>query len=126
MIRIRAQLSADGRAVRIPLGDRFAPVVDDLATAYADDPDAVGRLLLAHARAVAHLDHAVTAEDATDYDRAMCAAEADGTREALLDESPAAAHLDAVLGDREAVRLADDLTARAARTRLTSQNGTAA
>nr|WTB07425.1 hypothetical protein OG546_26310 [Streptomyces antimycoticus] len=66
--------------------DRAAPLLDKLALAYAQDPSTVGRLLAAHAVHVTALDLATVRDDATDADRAMCAAEADGTREALLGE----------------------------------------
>ncbi|WP_399087974.1 hypothetical protein ACGH2B_12370 [Streptomyces sp. BBFR2] len=115
---IRPQLTPDGRAVRLPVAQRVDPLLDDLATAYAEDPDALGVLLTAHAEAVAAYDHAEASPLATDYGRAMRAAEADGTREALLAECPSGSQLDDTLTPREAIRLADDLTARAARAHL--------
>ncbi|MFJ7337847.1 hypothetical protein ACIQUU_31940 [Streptomyces sp. NPDC101116] len=114
---IAPQLTADGRMVRLPLTERVAPVLDELALAYAQDPAAVGTLLLAHAAAVVCHDHAVVSDDATDYARAVTAAEADGTREALLDECPAEATLDPLLGPDEAVTLATRLTKHAAHIR---------
>ncbi|MFF4751794.1 hypothetical protein [Streptomyces sp. NPDC001270] len=121
---IRPQVTADGRAVRIPLADRIAPVLDELAIAYANQPDVIGALLDRHAATVLALDHAVCSEDSTDYGRAMAAAEADGTREALLDECPAAAHPDDLLSPDEAVTLATRLTKRAAHIRNTQNRST--
>lgn len=122
---IRPQLTADGLAVRLPVADRVAPLLDELALAYAEDPDTLGALLVAHGGAVAALDHAVFSTTGTDYGRTMRAAEADGTREALLGELDAADGLDAALSPREAFRLADDLTSTAARIHLAT-NGHAA
>ncbi|CAL9530679.1 hypothetical protein [Streptomyces sp. enrichment culture] len=121
---ITPQITADGRMVRLPLTTRTAPVLDELALAYAQDPGAVGTLLLAHAAAVVCLDHAAVSEDATDYERAHRAAEADGTREALLDDCPSAATLDPLLDPDEAVTLATRLTRRAAHIRHTSTKDT--
>ncbi|GGW68219.1 hypothetical protein [Streptomyces griseoloalbus] len=114
---ISPQLTNDGRMVRLPLTDHAAPLLDELALAYAQDPGAVGMLLLAHAAAVVCRDRAAVSEDATDYGRAMTAAEADGTREALLDECPAAATLDPLLSPDEAVTLGTRLTRQAAHIR---------
>ncbi|MBP0456221.1 hypothetical protein [Streptomyces montanisoli] len=70
-----------------PTGDDRADVqLDELALAYAADPDTLGRLLASHAARVLRLDVAAVDEDATGAERAMCAAEANGTREALLAE----------------------------------------
>lgn len=63
-----------------------ADVLDDLALAYALDPDTVGRLLTAHAATVTALDLATVTHDGNDATRAMRTAEAAGTREALLAE----------------------------------------
>ncbi|MGD6762076.1 hypothetical protein ACOKM5_24385 [Streptomyces sp. BH097] len=63
-----------------------AALFDDLALAYAADPAAIGRLLASHAARVIALDFAVVDDRTTDYERAMRAAEADATREALLAE----------------------------------------
>ncbi|QHF97909.1 hypothetical protein DEH18_33305 [Streptomyces sp. NHF165] len=107
---IRPQLTADGRAVHLA-DDRPELLLDDLATAYAADPDTVGALL-------AHLAERVDSRDAAlcpltpEHIRAMRAAEADAAREALLDELPAGAP-EHILSPREAVALADALTARA-------------
>ncbi|MGW2497331.1 hypothetical protein ACWCV2_22880 [Streptomyces pseudogriseolus] len=106
--------------VRLPLTDHAAPLLDELALAYAQDPDAVGRLLTAHAASVTAHDYAECSEDATDYERAMRAAAADGTREALLDECPSAPTLDPLLGPDDAVTLGTRLTRQAAHIRNTS------
>lgn len=112
---IRPQLTADGLAVRIPIADRVAPVLDELAVAFADDPDTVAALLRAHAARVVRLDLATTDADATDYGRAVAAAEADGTREALTEQLPSADRLDDVLTPTEAFEAVDRLAAIAAR-----------
>lgn len=114
---MRPQLTNDGRAVRLSLGEHVAPLLDELALAYAQDPDTVGRLLAAHAASVVALDYAVCSDDATDYGRAMRAAEADGTREALLDECPTADRLDPQLDPDDAIALATRITKLAARAR---------
>ncbi|KAA6215121.1 hypothetical protein CP973_00175 [Streptomyces albofaciens JCM 4342] len=119
---IRPQLSADGRAVRLPIAARAEQLLDDLALAYAEDADAVGRLLTAHAAAVVRLDHAVVSEDMPEYERAMRAAAADGSREALLAEAPGAASLDDLLAPDQAVTLAGRITRLAAHIRHTSTN----
>jgi thioredoxin-like negative regulator of GroEL len=111
------QLTTDGLAVRLPVRAAAAPLLDDLALAYAQDPDTVGRLLAAHAARVVRLDHAVCSEDMPDHVRAMRAAEADGTREALLDECPTVADLDPLLDADQAVTLAGRITRLAARIR---------
>lgn len=123
---IRPQLTPDGTAVRLPLADRAAGLLDDLAIAYTDDPDVIGRLLAAHAATVAHLDHAVSAHDAPDYELAMRAAQADATRDTLTELLPSEAGLDEHLGPAEALRLADDLTAHAARIHLSTNRNHAA
>ncbi|MGA5084060.1 hypothetical protein [Streptomyces pseudogriseolus] len=117
---ITPQLTNDGRMVRLPLTDHAAPLLDELALAYAQDPDAVGRLLTAHAASVAALDYIACSEDAAEYERAVRAAAADGTREALLDECPSAPTLDPLLGPDDAVTLGTRLTRQAARIRNTS------
>ncbi|QCX77643.1 hypothetical protein C9F11_20040 [Streptomyces sp. YIM 121038] len=122
---IRPQLSADGLAVRLPLAEHVDPVLDDLALAYAQDPEAVGRLLAAHAASVVALDVAMCSEDATDYGRAVRAAEADATREALLDDCPAAVALDPLLAPDDAITLAGRITRAAAHIRhRTAPEGT--
>lgn len=115
---IAPQLTADGRAVRWSIAERLAPLVDDLALAYAEDPDGVGRLLAAHAAHVAALDYAQCSEDMPEYERCMRAAQADGTRDALLDELPSAERIDALLTPDDAITYATRLTKLAARTRL--------
>lgn len=120
---IRPQLSADGRAVRLPLAEQVDPLLDELALAYAQDPDAVGRLLAAHAASVVALDYAMCSDDATDYGRAMRAAQADATREALLDDCPAVVALDPLLDPDDAITLATRITKAAAHIRRrTAQN----
>ncbi|MEI5099028.1 hypothetical protein RB200_10760 [Streptomyces sp. PmtG] len=122
---IRPQLSADGLAVRLPLFEHVDPLLDDLALAYAQDPEAVGRLLAAHAARVVALDVAMCSEDATDYGRAVRAAEADATREALLDDCPAAVAVDLVLAPDDAISLAGRITRAAAHIRhRTAPEGT--
>lgn len=116
---ITPQLSTDGRMVRLPLTDHAAPLLDELALAYAQDPDAVGRLLAAHAASVTALDYIACSEDAAEYERAMRAAQADATREALLDECPSATTLDPLLGPDDAVTLGTRLTRQAAHIRNT-------
>ncbi|MFB6618907.1 hypothetical protein ACIGFK_07365 [Streptomyces sp. NPDC085524] len=112
---IRPQLTADGLAVRLPVAHRADPLLDELALAYAETPEAVGLLLAEHAGNVLALDFAVCGEDVPDHERAMRAAAADGTRDALLDEMPSADHLDDTLSAASAIRLAGELTALAAR-----------
>lgn len=120
---IRPQLTNDGTAVRLPLAEHTDPLVDDLAIAYAADPDTVGRLLATHAAAVLALDFAACSETATDYGRAMRAAEADGTREALLDELPPQA--DPTYAPDDAITLAGRITRFAATIRhRTAPEGT--
>ncbi|MFC8584192.1 hypothetical protein ACFUGD_06505 [Streptomyces sp. NPDC057217] len=114
---IRPQLSADGQLVRLPLADRTASLLDDLAVMYAEDPAEVGLLLIAHASAVLCLDHAVVDDSAHDVDRAMRAAEADGTREALLDVLPIDHQLDPLLSADDSITLAGRLTRLAGRIR---------
>ncbi|MET9291146.1 hypothetical protein [Streptomyces sp. NPDC003077] len=111
----RPQLTADGLAVRLPIADRAAPLLDELSLAYAEDPAVIGALLFTHADSVRALDHAVVCAEVADHERALRAAQADGTRDALLAEVVAAGNLDAELSPREAIRLADDLTVTAAR-----------
>jgi hypothetical protein len=121
---IRAQLTTDGTAVRLPLADRVAVLVDELAMAYADNPDDVGRLLAAHAARVFAVDYAECSEDMPDHVRAIRAAEADATRDALLDELPSADRLDDVLGPDDAITLATRITKCAAHIRLTKNRST--
>ncbi|MFZ3471434.1 hypothetical protein ACODT4_20615 [Streptomyces sp. 2.9] len=116
---IAPQLTADGSAVRWPIAERLAPLVDDLALAYAEDPIAIGYLLAAHAAHVAALDYAQCSEVMPEYERCMRAAQADATREALLDELPSAPQVDALLTPDDAITYATRLTKLAARTRPT-------
>ncbi|WIC89753.1 hypothetical protein SEA_SOJO_35 [Streptomyces phage SoJo] len=120
---IRPQLTNDGTAVRFPLAEHVDRLVDDLAIAYAADPDSVGRLLAGHAAAVLALDFAACSETETDYGRAMRAAEADGTREALLDELPP--QVDPTYAPDDAITLAGRITRFAAAIRhRTAPEGT--
>ncbi|WHM36290.1 hypothetical protein [Streptomyces sp. BPTC-684] len=114
---IRPQLSADGRYVRLPLTFRMVPLVDELALAYTEGPDPVGRLLAAHATAVDRLDFAAASPTLPDHIRAMRAAEADATREALLAETRSADRLDDLLTPDQAITLATQITRLAARIR---------
>jgi hypothetical protein len=118
---IRAQLTTDGTAVRLPLADRVAVLVDELAMAYADNADDLGRLLAAHAARVFAVDYAECSDSVPDHVRDIRAAEADDTREALLDELPSADRLDDVLGPDDAITLATRLTKLAAAIRRGEQ-----
>lgn len=68
-------------------------VVDDLAEAFAADPVRMTLLLHGHAAATFALDAVVIDPESADHECAMAAAEATGTRAALLALSPAAADL---------------------------------
>lgn len=68
-------------------------VVDDLAEAFVADPVRTTLLLHGHAAAVFALDACVIDPQSAEHECAMAAAEADGTRTALLALSPAAADL---------------------------------
>ncbi|GHC44261.1 MULTISPECIES: hypothetical protein [Streptomyces rochei group] len=115
---IRPTLTADGQAVRLALRDHItAPLLDDLAVAYADDPQTVGRLLTAHAASVVALDVAQVDTYGSEYDRAIRAAEADGTREALFDGLPHEHQLDPQYPPDEAIALAARITRHAAHIR---------
>lgn len=119
---IRPTLTADGHAVRLPIRDQItAPLLDDLAVAYVDDPATLAALLRAHAAMVLRLDHAVCSDDTPDHVRQMRAAEADGTREALLDALPADHQMDPLLLPDEAVSLATRMTRLAAHIRTTAK-----
>lgn len=121
---IRPQLTADGRAVRLPIAARAASILDDLALAYAEDPDTLGALLTQHAEHVRALDHAI-GHDVPEPERAMRAATADGSREALVDEVPLAADLDDLLAPDDAITLAGRITRLAAHIRhRTAPEGT--
>ncbi|MFD8216182.1 hypothetical protein ACFV2U_21150 [Streptomyces sp. NPDC059697] len=77
----------------------------------------MGALLAAHAAHVLRLDFAECSDTVPDYVRAMRAAEADGTREALLAECPNADRLDDVLTPDESITLGTRLTKYAAHIR---------
>ncbi|WP_327368762.1 hypothetical protein [Streptomyces sp. NBC_01217] len=118
---MRPGLTADGRAVRLPIAKQLlAPVLDDLAIAYAENPVEFGHLLAAHAGSVLRLDHAEVSEDMPDHVRHMRAAEADGTREALLAELPDEHQVDPLLGPDAAITLAGRLTSLAGHIRHTT------
>lgn len=122
---IRPGIAADGVHVRLPVrDDLLAPLVDALAIAYTDDPEIVGRLLTGHAARVLALDHAECSEDMPEYIRAMRAAEADGTREALLGELPDEVQRDPLLAPDDVVTLATRLTRTAAFIRRTTNRTT--
>ncbi|WP_416964388.1 hypothetical protein [Streptomyces sp. Agncl-13] len=118
------QLTADGLAVRLPVAHRTARVLDELALAYAQGPEDVGRLLALHAAHVVRLDHAVVSEDMAEYERNIRAAQADASREALLAEAPSADGLDPLLGPDDAITLAGRITRFAARIRLAPDRST--
>ncbi|WP_411145311.1 hypothetical protein [Streptomyces sp. x-80] len=121
---IRPQLTADGLAVRLPIAGRVEQLLDDLALAYVEDPATLGALLAHHGDNIAALDHAICAHDVPEYDRAMRAAAADGSREALAAEAPAT-DLDALLDPDQAITLAGRITRLAAHIRnRTAPEGT--
>ncbi|MFD7107711.1 hypothetical protein [Streptomyces celluloflavus] len=113
---IRPQLTADGLAVRLPIAARTEQLLDDLAVAYIEDPDALGPLLAHHGENMRALDHAIYGHDVPEYERAMRAATADGSREALLAEAPVAG-LDDLLDPDSAISLAGRITRLAAHIR---------
>lgn len=114
---IRPTLTADGLAVRLPITRAAEHLLDDLALAYVADPDALGRLLAHHGENVTALDHAIYGHDVPDHERAMRAAAADGSREALTAEAPIAADLDDLLDPDSAITLAGRITRLAAHIR---------
>ncbi|MFE1070964.1 hypothetical protein ACFW5W_07010 [Streptomyces sp. NPDC058783] len=115
---IRPTLTADGTAVRLPIRDAItAPLLDALAVAFIDDADVIGQLLTAHGTAVIAKDMVDVDSDAAEHERAIRAAEADGTREALLDELPAEQQLDPQYGPDAAIALATRITKHAAHIR---------
>lgn len=120
---MRPVLTDDGAAVLLPAAEVAATVLDELADAYHEDRHQITALLAQHAEARAAAEHAEDAPLATDYERAMRAAEADGTRQALADELPTAGDFTNALTPRAAFRLADDLTALAARITVHRQGG---
>jgi hypothetical protein len=73
-----------------PVPDLLAAVADEIAMAYVACPGEVVALLTAHADAEFRLDAHVIDGYAEPHEVAMAAAEADGTRRALLALSPTA------------------------------------
>ncbi|WP_405195143.1 hypothetical protein [Streptomyces anulatus] len=122
---IRPGLTAAGDRVRLPVGEQLlAPLVDALAIAYTEDPEAVGRLLAGHAVRVLALDFAECFLDMPEYERSMRAAEADGTREALLAELPDEVQRDPLLTPDDAITLGTRLTKLAGFIRRTTNRTT--
>ncbi|MFD5057401.1 hypothetical protein [Streptomyces sp. NPDC058394] len=120
---MRPGLTADGHRVRLPVRDQLlAPFLDDLAVAYTEDADTVGRLLSVHAAHVLRLNHAQASDDMPEHERSMRAAMADGTREALLAELPAEHQADPLLGPDEAITFGTRLTKLAGHIRHTTPN----
>ncbi|WP_405508851.1 hypothetical protein OG323_22740 [Streptomyces cyaneofuscatus] len=116
---IRPGLTAAGDRVRLPVGEQLlAPLVDALAIAYTQDPETVGALLAVHAHNVLRLDYAQFAESMPEPARAMRAAEADGSREALLGELPEEVQRDPLLTSDDVITLATRLTRLASHIRL--------
>lgn len=118
---IRPQLTADGLAVRLPIAARAENLLDDLALAYVEDPDTLGALLAHHGENVRALDRAIYGPHLPEYERAMRAAAADGSREALAAEAPIAADLDDLLDPDSAITLAGRITRLAGHIRHTAQ-----
>ncbi|WP_030579101.1 hypothetical protein [Streptomyces globisporus] len=114
---IRPQLTADGLAVRLPIAARAEQLLDDLALAYVEAPDDLAALLTVHGENVAALDRAIYGHDVPEYERAMRAAAADGSREALAAEAPIAADLDDLLDPDSAITLAGRIARLAGRIR---------
>ncbi|MFF9704122.1 hypothetical protein ACF1FE_23525 [Streptomyces griseofuscus] len=120
---IRPQLTADGLAVRLPIAARAEHLLDGLALAFVEDPDTLGALLTEHGENVRALDHAIYGHDVPEYERAMRAAAADGSREALAAEAPIADDLDDLLDPDSAITLAGRITRLAGHIRhTTAQN----
>ncbi|MET9923292.1 MULTISPECIES: hypothetical protein [unclassified Streptomyces] len=116
---IRPGITAAGDRVRLPVHDALlAPLVDALAIAYTEAPEAVGQLLAGHAVRVLALDFAECSLDMPEYERSMRAAEADGTREALLGELPEEVQRDPLLTPDDAITLGTRLTRLASHIRL--------
>lgn len=72
------------------LPGQLAAVLDEVAEAYVSARPIAARLLANHARAVGRLDAAVIDPHTPEWQLAFLAAEAEGTRVALLDLSPTA------------------------------------
>ncbi|MGW9385371.1 hypothetical protein [Streptomyces globisporus] len=116
---IRPGITATGDRVRLPVGEQLlVPLVDALAVAYTENPEAVGRLLTGHAVRVLALDYAECSLDMPEHERSMRAAEADGTREALLGELPDEVQRDPLLTPDDAITLGTRLTRLASHIRL--------
>lgn len=122
---MRPGLTAAGDRIRVPVGEQLlTPLVDALAIAYTDDPATVSRLLQLHARRVLALDFAMCSETVPEWERSMRAAEADGSREALLGEVPDDVRTDPLLTSDDAITLATRLTKLAGFIRRTTNRTT--
>ncbi|MFF5642104.1 hypothetical protein ACFY8Q_07285 [[Kitasatospora] papulosa] len=119
---MRPGLNAAGDRVRLPAYEAVTvPLVDALAIAYTEDPEHVGQLLAAHAARVLALDVAQVSESMPEYERSIRAAEADGTRDALLLELPADVSADPLLTADAAITAAARLTLLAGHIRRTKR-----
>ncbi|MER7726427.1 hypothetical protein [Streptomyces sp. NPDC096323] len=117
---MRPGLNAAGDRVRLPVGDDLlAPLLDALAVAYAENPVEVGHLLGGHAARVLRLDYAQAADDMPEYERSIRAAEACGSREALLAELPEDVSADPLLTADAAITASTRLLKLAAHIRHT-------
>lgn len=118
---MRPGLTATGDRVRLPVGeDLLAPLLDALAVAYAESPVEMGHLLAGHAARVLRLDYAEFAEDMPEYERSIRAAEACGSREALLAELPEDVSADPLLTADAAITASTRLLKLAAHIRHTT------
>lgn len=122
---MRPGLTAAGDRVRLPVGDDLlAPLLDALAVAYAENPVEIGHLLAGHAARVLRLDYAEFAESMPEYERSMRAAEACGSREALLAELPEDVSADPLLTADSAITASTRLLKLAAHIRHTPNRST--
>ncbi|MFJ7411616.1 hypothetical protein ACIQWZ_12480 [Streptomyces sp. NPDC098077] len=118
---ISPSVTAAGDHVRLPVrDDLLAPLLDALAIAYANDPYMAGRLLTGHAARVLALDYAECSLDMPEYEREIRAAEADGSREALLAGLPDDVQRDPLLTPDDAISFAGRLTRAAGFIRRTT------
>ncbi|MDT0432770.1 hypothetical protein [Streptomyces salyersiae] len=97
----------------------MVPLLDALAVAYCEDPETVGPLLKLHAARVLRHDFAEFSESVPDHERAIRAAEADGSRDALCAELPEDVTADPQLTADDAITTATRLTHLASRIRHT-------